>query len=91
MPAVAGPVPIVMLTALGEEDRILGLEMGSDDYIAKLFSPRELVLRVSSVLRRARSLRRSGHRAGADLAAGGPRPGPRGRVGAARTGRLGQP
>jgi DNA-binding response OmpR family regulator len=52
----AGPVPIVMLTALGEEeDRILGLEMGADDYITKPFSPRELVLRVSSVLRRARS------------------------------------
>ncbi|MGH3718146.1 MAG: response regulator transcription factor [Pseudonocardiaceae bacterium] len=53
-----GPVPIVMLTALGEEeDRILGLEMGADDYITKPFSPRELVLRVSSVLRRARSSR----------------------------------
>lgn len=52
-----GPaVPIVMLTALGEEeDRILGLEMGADDYITKPFSPRELVLRVTSVLRRARS------------------------------------
>jgi DNA-binding response OmpR family regulator len=45
-----------MLTALGEvEDRILGLELGADDYITKPFSPRELVLRVSSVLRRARS------------------------------------
>jgi DNA-binding response OmpR family regulator len=53
---VAGPVPVVMLTALGEEeDRILGLEMGADDYITKPFSPRELVLRVGSVLRRARS------------------------------------
>jgi DNA-binding response OmpR family regulator len=52
----AGPVPVVMLTALGEEeDRILGLEMGADDYITKPFSPRELVLRVGSVLRRARS------------------------------------
>jgi len=50
----AGPVPVVMLTALGEEeDRILGLETGADDYITKPFSPRELVLRVSSVLRRA--------------------------------------
>lgn len=47
------PVPIVMLTALGEEaDRLLGLELGADDYIAKPFSPRELVLRVQSVLRR---------------------------------------
>ncbi|PZS37141.1 MAG: DNA-binding response regulator [Pseudonocardiales bacterium] len=52
----AGPMPVVMLTALGEEeDRILGLELGADDYITKPFSPRELVLRVASVLRRARS------------------------------------
>jgi DNA-binding response OmpR family regulator len=53
-----GPVPVVMLTALGEEeDRILGLELGADDYITKPFSPRELVLRVGSVLRRARAAR----------------------------------
>ncbi|RJQ71983.1 DNA-binding response regulator [Pseudonocardiaceae bacterium YIM PH 21723] len=46
-------VPIVMLTALGEEqDRIVGLELGADDYVTKPFSPRELVLRVQSVLRR---------------------------------------
>jgi DNA-binding response OmpR family regulator len=44
---------IVMLTALGEEDdRVLGLELGADDYLTKPFSPRELVLRVGSVLRR---------------------------------------
>ena len=50
------PVPIVMLTARGAEtDRILGLEMGADDYVTKPFSPRELVLRVKSVLRRAAS------------------------------------
>ncbi len=48
-----GDVPIVMLTALGEEaDRVLGLELGADDYVTKPFSPRELVLRVQSVLRR---------------------------------------
>ena len=47
-------VPIVMLTALGEEsDRVLGLQLGADDYVTKPFSPRELVLRVQSVLRRA--------------------------------------
>ena len=47
-------VPIIMLTALGEEsDRVLGLQLGADDYITKPFSPRELVLRVQSVLRRA--------------------------------------
>jgi DNA-binding response OmpR family regulator len=48
-------VPIVMLTALGEDaDRIAGLEIGADDYVTKPFSPRELTLRVASVLRRAR-------------------------------------
>ncbi|MFG2127100.1 response regulator transcription factor [Streptomyces sp. NPDC048751] len=50
----AGPLPVIMLTARGdEEDRILGLEVGADDYVTKPFSPRELVLRVESVLRRA--------------------------------------
>nr|WP_237550727.1 response regulator transcription factor [Streptomyces sp. SID8354] len=49
-----GPLPVIMLTARGdEEDRILGLEFGADDYVTKPFSPRELVLRVESVLRRA--------------------------------------
>ncbi|MGW7237712.1 response regulator transcription factor [Streptomyces sp. NPDC054804] len=49
------PVPVIMLTARGDEDdRILGLEVGADDYVTKPFSPRELVLRVESVLRRAR-------------------------------------
>jgi two-component system response regulator ResD len=47
-------LPVIMLTALGEEDdRIAGLEVGADDYITKPFSPRELVLRVESVLRRS--------------------------------------
>lgn len=46
-------LPIIMLTAKGEEvDRVLGLEMGADDYVAKPFSPRELVARVKAVLRR---------------------------------------
>ncbi|MCM2269549.1 MAG: response regulator [Thermoanaerobaculia bacterium] len=46
-------VPLVMLTAKGEEvDRIVGLELGADDYIAKPFSPREVVLRIRAVLRR---------------------------------------
>jgi two-component system, OmpR family, response regulator VicR len=50
----AHSMPIIMLTALGtEDDRILGLEMGADDYVTKPFSPRELVLRVQSVLRRS--------------------------------------
>ncbi|AWI31643.1 DNA-binding response regulator [Streptomyces tirandamycinicus] len=60
-----GPVPVIMLTARGDEDdRILGLETGADDYVTKPFSPRELVLRVESVLRRGR--------AAADGAAVGP-------------------
>ncbi|GAA2003649.1 response regulator transcription factor [Nocardioides kribbensis] len=49
----SGDVPVVMLTALGEEgDRVAGLEHGADDYVSKPFSPRELALRVDSVLRR---------------------------------------
>ncbi|MDB6155137.1 MAG: Two component transcriptional regulator, winged helix family [Chthoniobacteraceae bacterium] len=49
-------IPIIMLTAKAEEiDRIVGLELGADDYITKPFSPRELVLRVKSVIRRASS------------------------------------
>ena len=48
------PIPVIMLTALGEEsDRVLGLDLGADDYVTKPFSPRELVARVKSVLRRA--------------------------------------
>jgi DNA-binding response OmpR family regulator len=50
----AVPVPVIMLTARGEEaDRITGLELGADDYVAKPFSPRELTARVKAVLRRA--------------------------------------
>jgi DNA-binding response OmpR family regulator len=63
-------VPIVMLTARGHEtDRIVGLELGADDYVVKPFSPRELVARVRSVLRRTRaagdpSAQQAGLRAG---------------------------
>ncbi|GLW55720.1 DNA-binding response regulator [Kitasatospora phosalacinea] len=49
-------LPVVLLTARGDEaDRVLGLELGADDYVTKPFSPRELVLRVQSILRRART------------------------------------
>ena len=66
-------VPVIMLTALGEEtDRVVGLELGADDYVTKPFSPRELVLRVDSVLRRAGE--RTAARRGP---AGGRRPGRR--------------
>jgi DNA-binding response OmpR family regulator len=48
-----GSLPVIMLTALGEEtDRIVGLELGADDYVTKPFSPRELMARVKTVLRR---------------------------------------
>lgn len=47
-------IPVIMLTARGDEtDRIIGLEMGADDYLAKPFNPRELLARIKSVLRRA--------------------------------------
>lgn len=50
---VKSNLPIIMLTAMGEEtDRIIGLEMGADDYLAKPFNPRELLARVKAVLRR---------------------------------------
>jgi DNA-binding response OmpR family regulator len=53
-----GPTPIVMLTARGEEsDKLVGLELGADDYVTKPFSPKELVARVRAVLRRSASLR----------------------------------
>ncbi len=61
-------VLIIMLTARGEEsDRILGLELGADDYIVKPFSPRELVARVKSVLRRVQGLSAAASRAGQEV------------------------
>lgn len=61
-------LPIIMLTALGdEEDRIAGLDSGVDDYLAKPFSPRELVLRVGSVLRRTHPEQAFGVREDGDL------------------------
>jgi two-component system OmpR family response regulator len=55
--ATFSSLPIIMLTALGEEtERIIGLEMGADDYLAKPFNPRELLARIKSVLRRAQGL-----------------------------------
>ena len=57
----AGSIPVVMLTARdGEVDRVLGLELGADDYITKPFSPRELVARVKAVLRRTDGPRPAG-------------------------------
>ena len=54
-------VPIVMLTAMGEEtDRIIGLELGADDYVPKPFNPRELLARIRAVLRRAGDMPESG-------------------------------
>jgi DNA-binding response OmpR family regulator len=54
-------VPIVMLTARGDEtDRVVGLELGADDYVVKPFSPKELVARVRAVLRRTQTARAGG-------------------------------
>jgi DNA-binding response OmpR family regulator len=69
----AAPVAVIMLTARGEEsDRIAGLELGADDYIAKPFSPRELTARVKAVLRRAQAPL-GGHQPPGLLRAGGQR------------------
>ena len=52
-----GDLPIIMLTAMAEDtDRVVGLEMGADDYVTKPFNPRELLARIKAVLRRAHSL-----------------------------------
>ena len=58
-------LPVIVLTALGDEvDRIVGFETGADDYVAKPFSPREMVLRVQSVLRRSAPAEPAGAAAG---------------------------
>src|SRR5437870_12584312 len=65
-----GEVPIIMLTARTEEsDKLVGLELGADDYMTKPFSPKELVARVRAVLRRAEGMRRPADviRVGADV------------------------
>ena len=55
--AVRTAVPVIMLTAKGDDtDRIVGLELGADDYLAKPFNPRELLARIKSVLRRVRAV-----------------------------------
>ncbi|QYR22028.1 response regulator transcription factor [Paenibacillus sp. sptzw28] len=65
-------VPVIMLTARGEEpDRLLGLTMGADDYMTKPFSPRELVLRVKNILRRAGVAAPAVHAAGASSSGAG--------------------
>jgi DNA-binding response OmpR family regulator len=67
---IAGEVPVIMLTARDEEpDRVAGLEVGADDYVAKPFSPRELTARVKAVLRRSG---RAGGANGSDVIAVGP-------------------
>lgn len=65
-------IPIMMLTARGEEvDRIVGLELGADDYISKPFSPREVVLRAKAILRRLRTGDEAGDDGTATLTVGG--------------------
>jgi len=62
--AKGSTIPIIILTAKGDEiDRVLGLEMGADDYVAKPFSGRELLARIKAVLRRSRSLPPTGKNA----------------------------
>ena len=52
-----GGIPVILLTAMGEEtDRIVGLEVGADDYMSKPFNPRELLARIKAVLRRSRTV-----------------------------------
>src|SRR5208282_6142456 len=63
-------IPIIMLTAKGDEtDRVVGLEIGADDYIAKPFSPRELLARLRAVLRRSKPESIADHLAVGDVSA----------------------
>ena len=65
------PIPVIMLTARGDEsDRVVGLELGADDYVAKPFSPREVVARVKAVLRRSSMTESISVEASAPLAVG---------------------
>jgi two-component system, OmpR family, response regulator len=65
---VHSQVPILMLTALGEEvDRIVGLEVGADDYLSKPFSPRELVGRIKAILRRTAHMPRDPAQSAANI------------------------
>lgn len=59
--AKAAAIPVIILTAKGEEvDRVVGLELGADDYIVKPFSPRELILRAKAILRRGQPKKEKG-------------------------------
>jgi DNA-binding response OmpR family regulator len=62
------PIPVLILTAKGEDaDRVLGLEMGADDYVPKPFSPRELIARIRAILRRTGQARATGPVVAGDL------------------------
>ena len=62
-------IPVILLTAMVEEtDRVVGLEIGADDYVTKPFNPRELLARIKAVLRRSRGLPRPRTPAGAEPA-----------------------
>jgi len=76
-----GDVPILMLTSRGEEtDRIVGLEMGADDYLPKTFSPRELLARLRAVTRRTARAAASGEQEQAEIVVGPLRINPNARV-----------
>ena len=68
-------LPVILLTAMAEEtDRIVGLEVGADDYVSKPFSPRELTARVKSVLRRARGVDAPANQGAKDVLTAGDAP-----------------